>query len=574
MERIKVDVIIKGLALGNAFFLKRKFKNQKFKKNISQEEQECHIQKIKIAYELVKNHLNSLINKAQFKLLKKDLDIFEVQLFFLESSIEMILILIRKNLSSYQAVNEFFNDVIQKIKYKKNKYQQDRILDIEDLKNNLIEALDKGKIKEYFSLYDDAIIVTEELMPFDIISLSLKKTRGFIVERGSITSHSTIIAKSLDLPLIRVNKNIILKIEEVKKIVIDGNSGYLFLDPDKYTEDNFNFLIEKNNQEKLEYENLRNKEFITKDNVIIDVLANINQISECEKILDTKIKGIGLFRTEFLYISKNRLLNEDEEYYKYREIIKYLRSSPVTIRTLDLGGDKNIFSLNLENNDSLGLIGSRLYKYKKDIIIKHFKAILRASNFGYIKVMLPMLTTIEEFLYIKNDLFKRAKKELDKEKKDYNKDLPFGIMVETPAVAIMIDKFLDLADFFSIGTNDLTQYVLATDRNNINLTNLYSTFDPSVLRLLYQVAQKVNIANKDLNVCGEFAHDISGLLILMSLGIKKISVSTPYILKVKKYINKINYNDLIYLKEKILNCSTKEQVINLIENYRNKNGYI
>lgn len=411
-----------------------------------------------------------------------------------------------------------------------NEYMRERAADIRDITTRIIKHI-KG-VKTDNNVEEECIVMARDLTPSTTSSLDKNLVKGIITETGGTTSHSAIIANLLEIPYI-VLDNCMSLINQGDTVVFDGTDGSVHIDPDEKT------IVEYKTRQK-EYDLLNNKykqlegfKAATKDGVQVDLMANIGNAEDMEFVVKSEAKSIGLFRTEFLFMN-DEYPDEEKQFKIYKKVAEQLTEGYVTIRTIDIGGDKNSphFNIPSEDNPFLGYRGIRLCLGEVDIFKSQLRAILRAGVYGSIKIMFPMIATIKEFIDAKG-LIEECKKELKSEKIEYNNHIPVGVMVETPAVAIMADEFAKEVDFFSIGTNDLVQYTLAADRMNKQVSYMYSAYDPAVLRCIGMVAKAARKNNIPVSICGESAADKTLLPVFVGLGIRQFSMSVSFIPEVK-----------------------------------------
>jgi phosphotransferase system enzyme I (PtsI) len=415
-----------------------------------------------------------------------------------------------------------------------NKYMRERAADIHDITTRIIRHIKGVKIEN--NIEEECIIMAKDLTPSMTSSLDKELVKGIITETGGKTSHSAIIANLLEIPYI-VLDDCMSFINTGDTVVFDGADGELHIDPDKKTIEKYNLRQESYDLLKNKYKQLEGLQAATKDGTKVELMANIGNEEDMEFVVKSEAKSIGLFRTEFLFMN-SEYPDEEKQFKIYKKIAEQLTEGYVTIRTLDIGGDKNSphFDIAKEDNPFLGYRGIRLCLGEVEIFKSQLRAILRAGIYGSIKIMFPMIATIKELNDAK-ELIEECKKELKIENIQFNDSIPVGIMVETPAAAIMADVFAKNVDFFSIGTNDLVQYTLAADRMNKQVTYMYSAYDPAVLRSIGMVAKAAKDNKIPVSICGESAADKTLLPVFVGLGIRHLSMSVSFIPEVKWALN-------------------------------------
>ncbi|SHJ07636.1 phosphotransferase system, enzyme I, PtsI [Dethiosulfatibacter aminovorans DSM 17477] len=411
-----------------------------------------------------------------------------------------------------------------------NEYMRDRAADIKDITTRIIKHI-KG-IKTDNKVEEECIVMANDLTPSMTSSLDKNLVKGIITETGGKTSHSAIIANLLEIPYIVLDRCMSL-INQGDIVVFDGADGSVHVDPDEKTTAEYRKRQEEYETLKNKYKELEGLPAATKDGEKVELMANIGNTEDMEFVVKSEAKSIGLFRTEFLFMD-DEYPDEEKQFKIYKEVAEKLPEGYVTIRTIDIGGDKNSphFDIAAEDNPFLGYRGIRLCLGETEIFKAQLRAILRAGVYGSIKIMFPMIATVQEFMDAK-ELIEECKKELRSESIEFNDNIPVGIMVETPAAAIMADAFAKLVDFFSIGTNDLVQYTLAADRMNKQVSYMYSAYDPAVIRSIGMVAQAAKINNIPVSICGESAADKTLLPVFVGLGIRHLSMSVSFMPEVK-----------------------------------------
>ncbi len=439
---------------------------------------------------------------------------------------------------------------------------QQRATDMRDIKTSLQQTLQGIKPVDIASLPEGSIIVAKDLTPSMTAGINPANVTGIVTELGGKTSHSAILARALEIPAVVAVSNVMDKIEEDDTVILDGGEGTVIVNPTddemkEYTAKRESFL-----QEKKDLERFKGVPTVTKDGVHIELVANIGNPDDLAKVLEYDGEGVGLFRTEFLFMDRTSMPTEEEQFEAYKKVAEGLSGKPVIIRTLDIGGDKEIPYMGLakDENPFLGYRAIRLcLDRKEDIYRPQLRALLRASAFGGIKIMIPMITCIDEIREAKA-LIEDIKNELDRKDIPYNKNIQIGIMVETAAASLMADVFAKEVDFFSIGTNDLTQYTMSVDRGNEKISYLYSTFNPAVLRSIRNIIKCGREAGIMVGMCGEAASDPLMIPLLLAFGLNEFSMSASAILKSRKMITGYSSEELQAVADKAMSFVTAKEV--------------
>lgn len=439
---------------------------------------------------------------------------------------------------------------------------QQRATDMRDIKTRMQQILQGVKAVDIASLPENSIIVARDLTPSMTAGINPAHVMGIVTELGGKTSHSAILARALEIPAVVAVAGVMDQITEGDSIVLDGSEGIVIVGPDEATAAEYEKKRQEFLQEKKELGKYIGQPTITRDGVTVELVANIGKPDDIDKVLQYDGEGVGLFRTEFLFMDRSAMPTEEEQFEAYKKVASALDGKPVIIRTLDIGGDKEIPYMGLEKDEN-PFLGYRAIRYcldrKEDIYKPQLRALLRASAFGNIKIMIPMVTCIEEFREAKA-LVEELKAELESQKIAYNKDIQVGIMVETAAASLMADVFAKEADFFSIGTNDLTQYTMSVDRGNDKVSYLYSTFNPAVLRSIRHIIACGRAEGIMVGMCGEAASDPMMIPLLLAFGLNEFSMSASAILKARKMITSFSTKELQETADKAMSFVTAKEV--------------
>lgn len=447
-----------------------------------------------------------------------------------------------------------------------NPYMQERSTDIKDTTNRIIAYLTNQKYPDLFNIKQDTIIICDDLTPSDTAQLDQKYIKAIVTNIGGKTSHSAIMARSLQIPCVVGTVNITENCKENDMILVNALNGEVTINPSIELIKEFEGKIVqlKHNVENIKQ--FKDKLTYTKDNVQTKICANIGSTKDLDKVLSSGAEGIGLFRTEFLYMDSQHLPTEEEQFESYKKVLETMGDKPVVIRTLDIGGDKELSYLPFKHelNPFLGYRAIRLCLDQPDIFKTQLRALLRASIYGNLKIMFPMIAIVEEFLDAKK-ILKEIELDLINEGIEVSSNYEVGMMVEIPSVAILADQFAKHVDFFSIGTNDLIQYSFAADRSNEKVSYLYQPLNPSLLRLIKYVIDCSHKEGKWTGVCGEVASDKEVIPLLIGMGLDELSMNTSSVLYSRYQISNIVKKEMELLVEKALNCSSSTEVLNLLK---------
>lgn len=467
-----------------------------------------------------------------------------------------------QKMSAAYALNEGIEEYCNLLSKLDDEYMRERASDLRDIGSRWIKNILGIRIKDLSNLEPNTIVVTHDLTPSDTAQLDLEHCIGFITEIGGKTAHSAIMARSLEIPAIVGVGNIMSTIKENEAVIIDGEKGEFFLSPTDEIVSEYKKLREKFLSEKEELKKLKNLSATTIDKRTVSIQGNIGKPEDVDAVIEAGAEGIGLYRTEFLFMDTDHMPTEEEQYRAYRVVVEKMKGKPVTIRTMDIGGDKILPYLNLptEMNPFLGYRAIRISLTHQDMFKTQLRAILRASAYGQVKIMYPMVCSINE-IRKSNQILEECKKELDEIGKLYDRNIKVGIMVETPSTAMIAYKFAKEVDFFSIGTNDLTQYFLAVDRGNEKVSSLYSAYNPAVLEAIQKVIDAGHDRGITVSMCGEFAGDKKATEILLGMGLDSFSMSASSIPGVKKKIIDASYAEAQKYRDLILSKDTPEEVL-------------
>ena len=440
-----------------------------------------------------------------------------------------------------------------------------RVADIEDMKQRLIAIMQGQKHIDLTKLSDNTVIIADEIHPSMTANMDTEHIAGIISEKGGDTSHASILARALEIPAVLSVKDICSKIAEGEEVIVDGAYGEVFVNPTPITLKIYNKKKKAYDERVKELKKYIDKQTITRDGRKVMLAANIGNADEAAKAVKAGAEGVGLFRTEFLFMNKQALPTEEEQYNEYKKAAVVLDGRQLTIRTLDIGGDKDIpyMGLTKELNPFLGYRAIRFCLDRVDIFTTQLRAVLRASAYGNIRIMIPMITSVTEVQAVKK-IINGICRDLDKKDIKYDKDIKIGVMIETPAAAIMADVLAHEVDFFSIGTNDLTQYTLAVDRGNENVAYLYSALNPAVIRSIKHIIECAHNAGIEAGMCGEAAADERMIPLLLNFGLDEFSVTVSRVLETRKEIASWSSKEVKEITENVMNYSEEKEVSNYL----------
>lgn len=434
------------------------------------------------------------------------------------------------------------------------------------LQNEIAQKILQLKEEDYLKLNQDIIYVADELFPEDTLCMALDNIVGFVNREGSDVSHAVILAKSLSIPCIIGVNGKKSGISMKDKIIVDGTNGIIFVNPTSQVLNDYEELISVEQERKRNLEKYIARNPVTRDNISVDVFSNLGLTNEIDTILNNGSGGIGVVRTEFLYMNRDCLPNEEEQFQIYRYILRRMEGKDVIFRTLDIGGDKNLSYLNIgkEANPFLGLRAIRYCLKEQHVFVTQLRALLRASIEGNMRIMFPMISSLDEFRDAKKVLSK-IKDELMNSGISFNQNIKVGLMIEVPSAVMISDKLAQEADFFSIGTNDLIQYSTATDRLNKDVRDLYSPYHPAILMMINKVIKSGKKYGIPVGICGETASNPKLIPIFLGMGLDEFSVSPNRVLETKEMISKYSVSELVNRIDEILNLDDKEKVLKYID---------
>jgi len=447
-----------------------------------------------------------------------------------------------------------------------NEYMRERAADIRDVVKRVLSHLLGVTIQSPSTIMEEVIVFAEDLTPSDTVQLNPQFVKGFVTDIGGPTSHSAILARTLEIPAVVGTRTAMKTIENGTIVIVDGIDGKVIINPNLATIESYKEKKKDYEKQQVKLAKLVNEETFSMDGHHVELGANIGKPDDLAAVLEYGAEAIGLFRTEFLYMGRSKFPTEEEQFNTYKAVLEKMNPKPTVVRTLDIGGDKELSYLKLpkEMNPFLGLRAIRLCLEMEDMFRTQLRALLRASFYGNLKIMFPMIATLDEFRQAKAILLDEKKK-LQSEGIQVSDSLDVGIMVEIPATAIMADVFAKEVDFFSIGTNDLIQYTMAADRMNERVSYLYQPYNPAILRLVKNVIDAAHREGKQVGMCGEMAGDEKAIPILLGLGLDEFSMSASSILKARSQISKLSKIEMESHIGTILAMSTTEDVLSYVK---------
>ncbi|GAA3718003.1 phosphoenolpyruvate--protein phosphotransferase [Salinicoccus jeotgali] len=540
-------------------------------KSIEAGQEDAEVEKFKAAFNQSKVEITKIRNHAEQTVGPEHAAIFDAHLLVLDDPefLGPIEAHIRNDQKSApQALLETRDQFVAIFDGMDDEYMKERAADIKDVSKRALANMLGRELPSPSKIDTPVVIVAEDLTPSDTAQLDKNFVKGFVTNVGGRTSHSAIMSRSLEIPAVVGTKNITERAQVGDDIIVDGSAGEVILNPSEEE-----VLVYKDKEarvaeEKVELQKLVDEPSKTMDGVTVELAANIGTPDDLSGVKSNGAEAIGLYRTEFLYMGRNELPTEEEQYEAYSEVLKEMDGKPVVVRTLDIGGDKELPYLDLPNemNPFLGFRAIRMTLDNQELFRTQLRALLRASQHGDLKIMFPMIATIDEFNRAKALLIEEKDK-LVEEGEKVKEDIEVGIMIEIPSAAIIADQFAEVVDFFSIGTNDLIQYTMAADRMNESVSYLYQPYHPALLRLIKMVIDAAHKEGKWAGMCGEMAGDAHAIPLLLGLGLDEFSMSASSVLKARKQISGLKKTDMERLAARAVECKDTDEVLALVEEY-------
>jgi len=567
-EKITGIAASSGIAIGKAF----KLENPSFeveKKSIQDALEET--KRFHKAVDQSKSELTEIKNKAEKELGADKAAIFEAHLLVL-SDPELIGTVERRieeeQVNAEFALDAVANDFIAIFENMDNEYMKERAADIRDVTKRVMSHLLGLTFQSPAAINEEVIIVADDLTPSDTAQLNRQFVLGFATNIGGRTSHSAIMSRSMEIPAVVGTKTITSAVDNGTPLIVDGLDGVVIVNPTDEEKAAYQKKQKQFLEQKALWAKLVHEPTVTADGVHVELGANIGNPNDLEGVVNNGAEAIGLYRTEFLYMGRDRLPSEDEQFEAYKKVLETMGEKPVVIRTLDIGGDKKLPYLELpeELNPFLGVRAIRLCLERQDIFRTQLRALCRASVYGQLKIMFPMVATLEELREAKA-ILNEEKEKLIQEGVPVSDAIEVGMMVEIPSTAVIADRFAKEVDFFSIGTNDLIQYTLAADRMNEKVSYLYQPYHPAVLRLVHNVIQAAHKEGKWAGMCGEMAGDETAIPILLAMGLDEFSMSATSILPARSLLKKLSKADVEKHVDAVLNLDTAEDVAQYVQTH-------
>jgi phosphoenolpyruvate-protein phosphotransferase (PTS system enzyme I) len=555
-----------GIAIAKAYLLEAP--NLSFTKKVI-DDIDLEKARLKSALDASKQELETIKAYAKEKLGDEHAQIFSAHLLVL-SDPEFIQPMEDKisneKVNAETALDEVSNMFITMFETMDNEYMRERAADIRDVTKRVMAHLLGISFPNPALIKEEVIVVAHDLTPSDTAQLNKQFVKGFTTDIGGRTSHSAIMARSLEIPAVVGTQSVTEKVSNGDIVIIDGIDGKVIINPTMEVRQAYEKKLTEYKTQKAEWAKLKNEPTISQDGVHVELVANIGTPDDVEGVIRNGGEGVGLYRTEFLYMGKSSLPTEDEQFEAYKTVLESLKGKPVVVRTLDIGGDKELSYLDLpkEMNPFLGFRAIRFCLENDHIFRTQLRALLRASIYGNLKIMFPMVATIQEFRDAKAILLEE-KENLRRNGVEVSDDIEIGIMVEIPSTAVIARQFAKEVDFFSIGTNDLIQYTMAADRMNEKVSYLYQPYHPAILNLVNNVIEAAHAEGKWAGMCGEMAGDPIAIPILLGLGLDEFSMSATSILPARSQIRKLSKEKIASYKDELLSMSTAEEVVELVK---------
>ncbi|WP_288654720.1 MULTISPECIES: phosphoenolpyruvate-protein phosphotransferase PtsI [Pantoea] len=559
-----------GIAFGKALLLKED-EIVINRKKITDDQVDQEVQRFLDGRSKAAEQLQAICVKAGETFGEEKAAIFEGHIMLLEDEEleqEIIDLIKKDHVTADAAAHSVVEGQAKALEELDDEYLKERAADVRDIGKRLLQNILGLHMVDLGSIAEEAILVAKDLTPSETAQLNLKKVLGFITDLGGRTSHTSIMARSLELPAIVGTGSVTTTVKNGDFLILDGVNNKIYVNPTEAEQEELKAIQTQYLSEKHELAKLKDLPAITLDGHQVEVCANIGTVRDVAGAERNGAEGVGLYRTEFLFMDRDSLPSEEEQFQAYKAVAEAVGSQAVIVRTMDIGGDKDLPYMNLpkEENPFLGWRAIRIAMDRKEILHAQLRAILRASSFGKLRIMFPMIISVEEVRFLKAEL-ETLKAQLREEGKAFDESIEMGIMVETPASAVIARHLAKEVDFFSIGTNDLTQYTLAVDRGNDLISHLYNPMTPSVLGLIKQVIDASHAEGKWTGMCGELAGDERATLLLLGMGLDEFSMSAISIPSIKKIIRNTNYEDAKAMAEQALAQPTAEDLMNLVNKF-------
>ncbi|MCE5037758.1 phosphoenolpyruvate--protein phosphotransferase [Staphylococcus auricularis] len=532
---------------------------------------ESELEKFRNAIETTKVELTKIRNNAEQNLGADKAAIFDAHLLILDDPeiINPVEDKIKNDkVNAPTALTEVTDQFVSIFESMDNEYMKERAADIRDVSKRVLAHILGVELPNPSMIDESVVIIGNDLTPSDTAQLNKAYVQGFVTNIGGRTSHSAIMSRSMEIAAVVGTKTITEEVKQGDMIIVDGLTGEIIINPTDDEVIAYQNKRERFFEDKKELQKLREEDSVTADGTQVELAANIGTPDDLDGVIENGAEGIGLYRTEFLYMGRDNLPSEEEQFEAYKKVLETMDGKRVVVRTLDIGGDKELPYMNLpkEMNPFLGYRAIRLCLDQPDIFRPQLRALLRASTYGKLNIMFPMVATIQEFRDAKA-LLEEEKANLEQEGVEVSDDIELGIMVEIPSTAALADVFAKEVDFFSIGTNDLIQYTMAADRMSERVSYLYQPYNPAILRLVKQVIEASHKEGKWTGMCGEMAGDEVAIPLLLGLGLDEFSMSATSILKARRQIANLSKNEMNELSNRAIDCATSDEVQTLVKQY-------
>ena len=562
-----------GISIGKVYLYKE---NELFIDTSEAKNLEIEKDKLLHGRDLTKEQLLRIREKTAKSLGEDKAAIFDGHITLLEDEDlfdEVVELIEDENITAEYALEQGINGYCEMLANLEDAYLRERAADLKDIGKRWLYNVTGTEIVDLSNLPKDSVVITKDLTPSDTAQLDLNNVIAFVTEIGGKTAHSSIMARSLELPAVVGTGNVRSEVATGMDIIVDAIEGIAIINPSEEEFKTYTAKREEYLAEKELLKQLKDKDAVSKDGIKVGAWANIGSPKDVPGLLRNGAQGIGLYRTEFLFMNNDRFPSEEEQFEAYKTVAESLEGKPVTIRTMDIGGDKSLPYMELpkEENPFLGWRALRVCLDRPEILKTQFRALLRASAFGYIKIMLPMIISLDE-VRKSRALLKECIEELRAEGVAFDENIQLGIMVETPAVCFRAASFAKECDFFSIGTNDLTQYTLAVDRGNEKISHLYNSYNPAVLQAIKCAIDGAHAGGITISMCGEFAGDENATAILFGMGLDAFSMSAISVPRIKKNIMSLDKKECEKLVERVLKQTTAQEVLEVVAEF-NKTVY-
>jgi len=567
--------MIKGIAASNGIAIAKAYKLDMPDLTVTQktvEDTAAEIAKLETTMDQVSKDLTA-IKEAALKnnLSEEEAAIFDAHILVLadpELKNQVVDKINSEKVNAEYALQEVSNMFVMIFESMDDEYMRERAADIRDVSRRIIAGLLGKSLPNPALINEEVVIIAHDLTPSDTAQLNKNLVKGFATDIGGRTSHSAILARSMEIPAVVATDTITQEVKDGDFIILDGSEGIVIINPEPSQITEYINKRDKYIAYRQELKALKNMKSVTLDDHCVELVANIGSPKDIEAVNENGAEGVGLYRTEFLYMESDELPTEEKQFESYKAVLEGVNGKPVVVRTLDIGGDKKLPALPLpeEMNPFLGVRAIRLCFQREDIFRTQLRALLRASVYGDLRIMFPMIATLDEFRKAKGILLEEKEK-LISEGIEVSDTIQVGIMIEIPAAAVLADQFAKEVDFFSIGTNDLIQYTFAADRMSTTISYLYQPYNPSILRLIKNVIDSAHAEGKWTGMCGEMAGELMAAPLLIGLGLDEFSMSATSILDSRKLIRSLRKSEMNKLATEALNKSTMEEVVELVKAY-------